>query len=74
MDTDLVFVIGIILGGLAIPSVIGAFTHGRAPRVAMIMIVISGAMIVYAMKQKPSGYAIQDIPSAFSRVVDRYLN
>lgn len=67
-------VIGLVIGGFSIPSVMGAIADGRVPRVATIAIVIAGVLIVIAVQGKPGGYALNDIPDVFVGVVGRYLN
>ncbi len=74
MDTDLFFVIGIIVCGFAIPSVLAAFSESRPPRAAAIMVMIGGGLIALAVWQRPNTYSVQDIPDAFVRVVGRYIN
>ncbi len=74
MDTDLYLVIGLTLGILAIPSLLSAFSEGRAPRIGAVMVLISGVLVVIALSRKPGGYEIVDIPQAFFRVIGRYLN
>ncbi|MEL7214160.1 MAG: hypothetical protein AAGK92_15970 [Pseudomonadota bacterium] len=73
MDNDLLFVIGLVLGGFSIPAIVSALSDGRAPRVATIVVVISGVMVVYAISNKPGGYEINDIPRIFVEVVGRYI-
>ena len=74
MDSDLLLVIGIILGALSIPALISAFSESRPPRAAAILIMIASVLIVAAIWQKPSGYQIADIPDVFFRVVGRLVN
>ncbi|SMX45299.1 hypothetical protein [Actibacterium lipolyticum] len=74
MDTDLFLVIGVVLGVLAIPSLLGAYSEGRPPRAASIMVLIAGTLILLAVTNHPSGYAINDVPEAFVRVFGRYVN
>ncbi len=73
MDNDLLLVIGLVLGGFSIPSIVSALSDGRAPRVATIVVVLSGIMVVYAISNKPGGYEINDIPQIFVDVVARYI-
>lgn len=73
MDNDLLLVIGLVLGGFSIPSIVSALSDGRAPRVASIVVVLSGVMVVYAINNQPGGYAINDIPQVFVNVVARYI-
>jgi hypothetical protein len=74
MDNDLILVIGIVIGTLAIPSLIGAFSENRPPRAAAILFLIGGTLIVVALTRNPVGYAVSDIPDLFVRVIGRYLN
>ncbi len=60
MTTDLYLVIGMVLGALAIPSILSAFSDGRAPRLAAIVVMIAGTLIVVAISRKPGGYEIQE--------------
>ncbi|SEL19111.1 hypothetical protein [Pacificibacter marinus] len=73
MDTDLFLVIGVALLVLALPTMIGAFSESRPPRVAAVLVVIGGGMIVWAVTQKTGGYAWDDIPQALVRVIGRYF-
>ena len=74
MYTDLYLVIGIVLGVLSLPTIVSAFSEGRAPRLAAIMLLVSGTLIVLALSQKPGGYTFADIPNAFYRVIGQVLN
>lgn len=74
MDTDLMMVIGVILAGFTLPSIVSALSDGRTPRVTAFVAVVAGALIVWAINEKPSGYTFEDIPQAFVNVVGRYVN
>ncbi len=74
MDPDLMLVIGLVVGGFSVPSILGALSDGRVPRVASIAVLVGGGLIVLAMNNKPSGYALNDIPDVFVNVVARYIN
>lgn len=74
MNPDLVLVIGIILGVFSVPSILSAISEGRAPRVAAFTIIASGALILYAVNNKPGGYTLQDVPGAFVRVIATFVN
>lgn len=73
MNPDTVFVFGLVLGVLSIPAVVSAISDGRAPRVASIVLIVAGAMVVYAISEKPSGYAIEDIPAVVSGVINSMI-
>lgn len=74
MDWDLALVIGIILVAFSIPAVIGAFSEGRAPRTAAILIMVGGGLIALAAYSTPGGYTVSGIPDVFVEVVGRYIN
>lgn len=74
MDSDLVFVVGLIVTVFAVPPTLGALMEGRAPRAAAIMILIGGGLLVLAINEQPDGYSIGEIPDVFVRVVGRYIN
>lgn len=71
MDPDLFLVIGIIIGVLAIPSLLSAYAESRAPRMGAIFVLISGVLIVLAVKNKAGGYEIAQLPDVFFRVIGR---
>ncbi len=73
MDMDLIFVVGLVLAALSVPAIMSAISDGRAPRAPIMIILISGAMILYAAYSHPSGYALADIPDVFFGVIGRYL-
>ncbi|MCR9146813.1 MAG: hypothetical protein NXH74_06380 [Rhodobacteraceae bacterium] len=73
MDPDLIFVIGLVLAVFSVPSIMSAFSEGRAPRVAAFTTIAAGVMVVWAIQTKPGGYAFGDIPDVFVQVVAKYL-
>lgn len=74
MTSDLYLVIGIVLGALAIPSILSAFSEGRPPRTAAIVVFVAGTLIFLGLKDKPDDYAISDVPEAFYRVIGQLMN
>jgi hypothetical protein len=74
MDSDLFLVLGLIIGGLAFPSLLGAYSEGRPPRTAALLIIIAAGLIVAAVMTKPSGYTFMEVPQAFVRVIGRVVN
>jgi hypothetical protein len=69
MNTDLALVVGLVVFVLSAPSIVSAVSEGRAPRTAMIALVVGGGLVLYALTQKPSGYRIADIPEVFVKVI-----
>ncbi|MDT8857276.1 hypothetical protein RNZ50_20000 [Paracoccaceae bacterium Fryx2] len=74
MDTDLMLVVGLFVGVLAVPSIASAFSEGRAPRAGAVLVLISGTLIVLALSRKPGGYTVDEIPKTIYSVIGRLLN
>jgi len=69
VSTDLALVVGLVIFGFSVPSIVSAVSDGRAPRTAMVALVVGGGLVLYALTQKPSGYRIADIPEVFIKVI-----
>ncbi|MFP5509263.1 MAG: hypothetical protein ACU0A4_03975 [Paracoccaceae bacterium] len=69
MNTDLALVMGLIVLLFSAPAIISAISDGRAPRTAMIALVVGGGLVVFALTQKPGGYRIEDVPRTFIKVI-----
>ncbi|MHC0054179.1 hypothetical protein [Actibacterium sp. D379-3] len=74
MDPDLFLVIGVILGGLALPALLSAYSEGSPPRAASVMIIAALILIVLAVTNNPGGYSFQDVPDVFTRVIGGWLH
>jgi len=74
MDSDLFLVIGIVMAAFAVPSLLGAYSEGRAPRVGSVMILIASGLIAVALLNRPSGYRLDEVPGAFVRVIGKLTN
>ena len=73
MDPDLALVLGIIIGGFSIPSILSALSDSRAPRASALTVLISGLLILYAVQEKPGGVTLAEVPDIFVNVVARYI-
>ena len=73
MDTDLALILGLLVAGFSLPSLASSISEGRAPRTAMILILIAGLLVLYALISKPGGYAISQLPDVFFGVVARFM-
>jgi hypothetical protein len=74
MDNDLFLTVGIVLLVLTIPSLLSAWTEGRTPRFAALILLASAGLIVVALTQQPGGYNFGDIPNVMMNTVGRYVN
>ncbi len=73
MTNDIFLVLGIVTLAFSIPALAGAFTEGRPPRGAAIIILLGGGLIAIALTQEPKGYAFEDVPDVFVRVIGHFL-
>ncbi|MEL6889291.1 MAG: hypothetical protein AAFO86_11350 [Pseudomonadota bacterium] len=73
MNPDLFLVLGIVIAGFSIPSILSAVTDGRAPRASAVTILIAGGLVLYALQTKEGGYDLSDIPDAFVRVAAQFM-
>lgn len=74
VDSDLLLVIGLLVGAFTIPSIIAAIADSRAPRAAAVGLVLAGALVLVAIVTKPGGYSAAQIPNVFALVFARVLN
>lgn len=72
-DPDLMLTLGLILGVLAVPSILSALSDRRAPRASALTILISGSLILGAFLLKPGGYRVEQVPDVFFSVVARFM-
>jgi hypothetical protein len=73
VDSDLILVVGIIAGTLAIPALLSAYSESRAPRSGAILVLISGVLLAVALTNKGGGYRLDDVPEVFMSVIKRYI-
>lgn len=73
MDPDTFLVLGLVVAGFSIPSILSALSDGRAPRASALTILIAGGLILYAVQTQPGGYTLQQIPDVFVRVLARFV-
>ena len=56
MNSDLMLVVGLVVAALSLPSLLNAWSEGRAPRAGAILVMIAIGLIVAALQTKPGGY------------------
>lgn len=69
MNTDQIFVAGLVVGALAILSFLSALTNGRRPYVAVVSLLVGAGMVALAVLKSPGVYSIATIPDAVYRVI-----
>ncbi|MCV2893737.1 hypothetical protein OE750_11575 [Lentibacter sp. XHP0401] len=73
MDYDLYLTIGLVIAVFSVPAVVSALSDNRTPRVAAVVLIISGCLVAWAATSKPGGYTLDQIPTVIVNVVGRYL-
>jgi len=73
LDTDLALILGFILGALSIPALVSAYSDQRAPRAFMVLILLAGMLILYAVAAQPGGYQFSQLPKVFFGVMARFM-
>ncbi len=74
MNSDQILVIGVVLAVFSVPAIVSALSDGRPPRVAALVLISAGCLVVWAIQKKPTGYSLLDVPQAFVRVVGQFVN
>jgi hypothetical protein len=74
MDPDLLLTIGVVFLVITIPSLLSAWTDGRFPRLAALMVLAGAGLIATAAQNKPTGYMVSEVPHVMMSVIGRYLN
>lgn len=74
MDPDTALILGMGLMVLSIPSLIAAWSDGRAPRVAAIVLLAGAGIGYYALRQKEGGYTWSDIPNVLYTFIAQVMN
>lgn len=69
MNSDVMLVTGIVVALMAVPAMLSAWSDGRVPRAAAIMVMIASGLVVAALWARPGGYTVADVPDAFLRVI-----
>lgn len=73
VNPDLSLTIGIVLAVFALPSIVSAMTDGRSPRVPALLVVVAGLLVIYALRSKPGGYTLQQVPETMIRVLSAII-
>jgi len=74
MQYDLILTVGVVILAFAIPAMVSAYSENRVPRIAVVILLIGGGLVAWAVTQKPEGYTLSDVPRAFVRVIGQYLH
>ena len=70
MDSDLIFVVGLVLGAFAIPSFVSAYADKRWPWMAL----AAGGAIYHVKGEDPDRYTVAAVDNIVVEVLGRYIN
>jgi len=73
MDYDLIFVVGVGIIAFGIPAFVSAYSDRRWPTSAIVMFVLGGLSVGYAMQENPDVYTFDTLPDTIVSVIGRYL-
>ena len=74
MDSDLIFVVGLLLGAFAIPSFVSAYADKRWPWMALVMALAAGGAIYHVKGEDPDRYTVAAVDNIVVEVLGRYIN
>ena len=74
IDTDLMFVAGVIILILAVPACLSAWSDRQWPRIGTLMLLSGAGAIAFAVVQMPGVYHPLMFPDLLIEVIGRYKN
>lgn len=74
MNSDLLFVGGVVLIALALLVLPKRIRNGRMTAGGVFVLVLGGALVIFANAMHPEGYGVSDVPRTFERVMFRVVN
>ena len=73
MSNDFFLVLGTMILALGFPSLISAFSSGRRPTMAILLLVLGSALVSWAIIQTPGGYSFEELPRVFTQVFAKII-
>ncbi|WIY27164.1 hypothetical protein [Parasedimentitalea psychrophila] len=73
MDPDVALILGLVIGGFSIPSILSAMSDRRPARASALTILLAFGLVLYALVTKSGGYQLDQIPDVFFAVLGRYF-
>ena len=74
MEFDFIFVLGVVIAALGVPSFAASYAERNRPMQALLLFLIGGGMMYYAIVMNPGGYSLTTVDDAILRVVGWVLN
>ncbi len=73
MDMDVIFVVGLVIAAFSLPGFVSAFSDRRFPKMPLVMALMGGGMVYFAIQQNEGAYTLETIDDVFVSVVARYI-
>ena len=73
MTNDFLLVLGLFFAAFSIPSFIGAYSAGQPPRAAVLLIVVGGGLMSWAVYQQSNTYSLAGLPELIVSVIARLI-
>jgi hypothetical protein len=67
------FVLGLFLAIMSIPAIVSAWSDGHVPRVASVVAILGGGLMLWAHSQQVGGYSFDEIPHLIVKVVGKFI-
>ncbi|MEL6839299.1 MAG: hypothetical protein AAFP85_08395 [Pseudomonadota bacterium] len=74
MEFDFIFVLGLLIAVFSVPSFASAYADKRRPSRALLLVLIGGGMIYYAIVMNPGAYSFATVDDVILRVIGWILN
>jgi hypothetical protein len=74
VEFDIIFVLGLLIAAFCVPSFVSAYANKRRPTQSLILLLIGGGMIYYAIVMNPGVYSLSTVDDVILTVVGRFLN
>lgn len=74
MDLDLIFALGLLGAAFALPAFVSAFADRRWPTAGLVLAVVGGLAVAYAIQEDSDRYTVANTPDVVVEVLGRYLN
>ncbi len=74
MEFDFIFVLGLLIAVFAVPSFASAYADKRRPSRALLLVLIGGGIIYYAIVMNPGAYSLSTVDETVLRVIGWLLN
>jgi hypothetical protein len=74
VEFDSIFVFGLLIAAFAVPSFVSAYADKRRPTQPLLIGIIGGGMVYYAIVMNPGVYSLSTIDDVILGVIGWILN